>query len=340
MRFVAFLGLLVPSAQGYSEGSHQAVAFAAFNYLSDTSKDFVQAALNVGDRADVAQTMMDVSSWADRMGNTTVPGSADWHYHNAPADFVTYAPNKCEENGCLVWALAEQVAIAADDTTSPEALEQALKFVIHFVADLHQPLHVGRASDDGGNVIGADLEESVNKRLDRHGKGTLHKIWDLALPEYASLRERNRTEPAAAPRSARKDELFPKRSPAEVGLDLTATMEKDEKDAATLRGLNLLTIDDRNFLETLFGSVAVDVHHTGLASAYQTQALKSKLGKLEIDEKYLELHLPTLQGLLRDASWRLGQVLNTIASARATKGLAASSAAAPPVADFDSLVIS
>jgi hypothetical protein len=81
--------------------------------------------------------------------------------------------------------------LARGDSAGSSRLD-ALRFLVHFIVDLHQPLHVGRASDRGGNTIDV-----------RYGATTvnLHRFWDTDVLEVAGL-SRREYERALAPKVA------------------------------------------------------------------------------------------------------------------------------------------
>jgi hypothetical protein len=216
-----------------------------------------------------------------------------------------------------MFALAEQVALASNPCTSSDALEKAIMFIIHLLVDLHQPLHVGKASDDGGLGVPATLERDIGARLNKNGRGSLHKIWDMAVPEYASMQNRFQKQPEVQGKFLRRSESFPTKSPAEIGHKLASSMGPEEEDAVTLKGLDASNVNYQINLNRLFNAIALEVHNLGLGSAYVTGDLKRELGgKLVVDQNYLELQIQTLQRLLSRASHRLAQILNTIAEAR------------------------
>ncbi len=132
-------------------------------------------------------TLASVASWADRIRDKN---TAAWHYVNLPrdADCRYVAARDCPGDDCVVGALEVQVKRLASNAPPAERLE-ALKWVVHLVGDLHQPLHAGFADDRGGNTY----------QLQAFEKGTnLHAVWDSGL-----LRE---IEPNAAVLAARLDE--------------------------------------------------------------------------------------------------------------------------------------
>lgn len=101
------------------------------------------------------------------------PLTAAWHYTNFdPADGCRYAEEKsCPDGQCVVGALERQVQTLTSATT-PDSQLKALKWVVHLVGDVHQPLHAGLAGDKGGNL----------SQVQAFGRGTnLHSVWDGVL---------------------------------------------------------------------------------------------------------------------------------------------------------------
>src|SRR5579872_835217 len=127
-------------------------------------------------------SLADVSTWADEVrGKAEYQQTGSWHYINLPLGlnydaFKNKVENMLEAN--VYSALAEQMRLITDKTVSREKKIDALKFVVHFVGDLHQPMHVSRAEDKGGNTI----------QLNYEGQGTnLHSVWDSKLIEQTGL---------------------------------------------------------------------------------------------------------------------------------------------------------
>jgi hypothetical protein len=77
---------------------------------------------------------------------------------------------RCADGNCVIAAIPAQYALLADRTQPDAARREALKFLVHLVADIHQPLHAGHRRDLGGNRFQVNLD----------GEGTnLHKVWDV-----------------------------------------------------------------------------------------------------------------------------------------------------------------
>jgi hypothetical protein len=115
------------------------------------------------------QDLGELGLWADRIrAEPAYADSAPWHYMNidddaAISDFV-HPPE-----GDVLWAIEHFSERLANGLLDDAARAEALKFLVHFVVDLHQPLHVGRAGDRGGNAV----------KLEFRGEETnLHRYWD------------------------------------------------------------------------------------------------------------------------------------------------------------------
>ena len=155
---------------------HEAVAIVAYRALTPIARQRVDALLALEPGA----TLASVSSWADQSRDRS---TAAWHYVNMPrgSDCVYQAARDCRDGQCVVEALNAQAQKLAA-TSGAEQL-QALKYVVHFIGDVHQPLHAGFADDKGANTY----------QLQAFGRGTnLHALWDSGMvgdiaPGSASL---------------------------------------------------------------------------------------------------------------------------------------------------------
>ena len=160
-------------------------------------------------------TLAGVATWADDLRNRdpeSFKRTSRWHYVNLSSDSCRYAPERdCKDGQCVVAAIDAQRAILADRTQPPAARRDALKFLVHFVGDVHQPLHANARNDQGGNKyqisLRTDIEPEAYAR-DRYVGGimgtNLHSVWDyyvlaeagLDLPEYAARLDREPWPPA------------------------------------------------------------------------------------------------------------------------------------------------
>lgn len=119
-------------------------------------------------------TLSSTSTWADEHRN---PTTSAWHYINFPRGDCNYVPERdCPEGRCVVSALERQLMVLASDAP-PEKRLLALKYVTHFAADIHQPLHAAFGDDRGGNSY----------QVQALGRGTnLHALWDIGLGHLSS----------------------------------------------------------------------------------------------------------------------------------------------------------
>jgi hypothetical protein len=127
--------------------------------------------------------------WADRIrSNPAYANAAPWHYVNIP-DGASIADHVTPPEGDVLWAIEHFRARLGDTSLDDRERGEALRFLVHFVVDLHQPLHVGRAEDRGGNEIEIVYEgETID----------LHSFWDTQAVE----RHRQNIERAGIPDAA------------------------------------------------------------------------------------------------------------------------------------------
>jgi len=156
------------SASAWGNEGHRIVAAVAEAGLSPGARQRVNELLALEPGA----SLESISNWADEVKS---PTTARWHDVNLPRDAgCTYvATRDCPEGQCVVSAIRTQTAVLASPA-SADARLKSLKYLVHLVADLHQPLHAGFADDRGGNQY----------QVQAFGHGTnLHALWDTGLIE-------------------------------------------------------------------------------------------------------------------------------------------------------------
>ena len=185
---VSALALAPIPAAAWGVKAHALVAELAELRLSVAAKAETQRLLALEPGATLA-------SIASRVDDERTPLDAAWHYVNIArdADCRYDAARDCTDGQCVVAAIERQRAVLA--SAAPDAARlQALKYVVHLVADVHQPLHAGFADDRGGNRY----------QVQSLGRGTnLHAGWDAdhhdARPGGTTgLLDALRRQPAAA----------------------------------------------------------------------------------------------------------------------------------------------
>lgn len=175
MILVCIILYLINLTHQWSGDAHRIVASIAYRFLSSSAKDFVADHLCDKDSNKVAKSLIDVSIFAD-----SVEWSEELHFSSTPKHNCSPFEQErdCGKNGrCIVTAIGNYTSRASDIGLSKEERSEALKFLVHLVADIHNPMHVGFAEDAGGNFIG--LSNPPDK--------SLHEVWDFDLVNHKQL---------------------------------------------------------------------------------------------------------------------------------------------------------
>ncbi len=167
MKLILCAAVLFLSQKAFSWGpqGHSVVAQVAENNLTPNAKASVRRILQNA-------SLVDVANWADTIRNDPQWNhTSTWHYVTIE-DGDNYSNSEHAHEGDVVSAITEMVKILKDQKSPASDKQNALKFIVHFVGDVHQPLHVGRGDDRGGNEI----------RLTFEGKtSNLHALWDTLM---------------------------------------------------------------------------------------------------------------------------------------------------------------
>lgn len=169
----ACAAMIAPSpAFAWGKTGHRVVAALAEPQLSGLARAHIEQILGPGESLDEA------ANWPDEM--RSAPGtfwrktSPPWHY--VTLDGITY--DHAPPEGDALEALDHFTAVLKDPKASRSDQQMALRFIVHLVGDLHQPLHVGKCCDRGANDV----------KVTWFGKPTnLHAVWDSALVDDEQL---------------------------------------------------------------------------------------------------------------------------------------------------------
>ncbi|MGA2075412.1 MAG: S1/P1 nuclease [Terriglobia bacterium] len=164
------LALILPSLPGFPWGyeGHQVIALIAMKYMT------ADAQARAGDLLD-GSAIDAVANWADDYRHD-YRETGPWHYIDIPlADSKIDLARECPDGDCVIAKTQQFLAVLKDPKADKDAKAQALRFVIHFVGDLHQPLHDEDNGDKGGNTRYVVFE--------RH-PDDLRWIWDTGLLEH------------------------------------------------------------------------------------------------------------------------------------------------------------
>lgn len=179
----ALLCLAVAPAHAWGPRGHRLVGHLAQAQLTDAARAEAKRLL-AGEKE---PSLAGVSTWADELrGSDPELGrsSAPWHYVNIGENHCRYERDThCPDGDCVVEAINDQALILADRSRSDAERLQALKFLVHFVGDVHQPMHAGYGRDRGGNTYQVSLRGDGG---DSQGTN-LHALWDSGL--FRGLRD-------------------------------------------------------------------------------------------------------------------------------------------------------
>lgn len=178
VKMLSYLLLTLTATNGalaWGSLGHETVAYIATHYVKSHTKEWAQAIL--GDTS--TSYLANVATWADSYRYTSAGKfSAGYHFIDAQDD----PPNSCNVDydrdcvgtGCVVSAIANYTRrVQEPDSLSDEQVTDALKFIVHFLGDITQPLH-----DEAFEVGGNDVDVTFN------GDDTnLHHVWDTNAPE-------------------------------------------------------------------------------------------------------------------------------------------------------------
>jgi hypothetical protein len=172
LAFVAVAALAPSPASAWGKTGHRVVAAIADTQLSGLARAQIEQILGPGESLDEA------ANWPDEM--RSAPGAfwqktaTPWHYLTLNGIIYDHAPPE----GDALEALARFSKTLRNPNASGEDKQLALRFIVHLVGDLHQPLHVGKCCDRGGNDV----------KVTFFGKPTnLHAVWDSLLVDDEQL---------------------------------------------------------------------------------------------------------------------------------------------------------
>lgn len=162
----AFLAL---ASFGWGQKGHDVTAAIAELHLTPQAQAAVDSLLD-------GKSIIYWANWLDNASNTPeYKYTKTWHYKNVN-EGVPYDKMGLNTAGDAITAINSQVKVLSDPNATKEQKSLALKILIHVVGDIHQPMHMGHATDLGGNKIKV-------KFFDRDTN--LHSAWDGSLPDAA-----------------------------------------------------------------------------------------------------------------------------------------------------------
>jgi hypothetical protein len=170
--------MMVGPAWGWGRLGHRVAGKIAEARLTPSARAAVLALLEPG------ESLADVSTWADEV-RRDMPESGPWHYVNVPITEPRYDARFAPREGCVITKIDDFRKILADPRAPRLERQKALKFLAHFVQDMHQPVHVGHRDDRGGNDLQVQFFDKGSN---------LHRVWDSGLLDHANRPEKEWVE--------------------------------------------------------------------------------------------------------------------------------------------------
>ena len=184
---IAFL--LPPALLAWGPEGHEVVAALAQSLLSDPAKAGVQSVIG-------NSTLSSVSNWADQVRSQR-DETYNWHFVDIPKSAASFSEDRdcflptnghagaaTDHHNCVVDRITLFKQILADTTRAPQDRQEALKFIVHFVADVHQPFHAVGDEAGGNRVL---ITEFGSTQCNGNRPCNLHGAWDSGMIEHTGM---------------------------------------------------------------------------------------------------------------------------------------------------------
>lgn len=202
--FLVLLAAIAAPAPASAWGckGHQVIALLAEKHLTPHAREMVQKILGASPidpnlsrycKEGGIDAMADASTWPDDI-RAQRPETSPWHYIDIPLGVTASAAHGnlekfCPKEGCVSSAIRDELATLRSPDAGAQKKAEALRFLIHFVGDLHQPLHAVSNNDLGGNCVPVaffvEIPQLRNKQMDIYSPN-LHAVWDANILEKDS----------------------------------------------------------------------------------------------------------------------------------------------------------
>jgi len=161
------LCVICPKSSAFGSDAHKVITQIAESQLTEVSRPHIRHIAS-------EFSLHELAVWPDRIrGQLAWRKSAGWHYINSKDD-EPFNIKPHTQNGNILSALTYYHQRLSDPLLDRQQRMQSLAFFMHFIQDLHQPLHVGYQHDRGGNDISVQW---LNEKKPRN----LHWVWDTGL---------------------------------------------------------------------------------------------------------------------------------------------------------------
>ncbi len=269
-------------ALAWGEYGHRTVASIAWAYLTPTARAEVTRLLAKERLAETPtcplKTIEDASYWPDciRGLGDRFNYSFPWHYQNLNVCQPFDIKKSCPDGNCVSAQIERHARLLADRKVPDREKLLSLAWLVHFMGDMHQPLHAGDASDRGGNNVKAAYGLKAPERMN------LHRIWD------SDLAERTLSEPPGDPAG-----LISQITPEQAAQWRQGTLADWMKEAWTASGQYAYgKLDGVKICEAAPQQrVMVDEHY--IAETRETVREQAKRAGVRLAKMLNELYAPT-----------------------------------------------
>jgi hypothetical protein len=168
---ILFASLTMIDGFGWGATGHRATGLIAEQYLSAKAKKRIRQILE-------QESLAMVSTWMDEIrSDSTYNYTTDWHWTTIP-DGGRYKDVESNPDGKVVMMIEKFTKELKSGKLTSKQQKEYLKMLIHMVGDLHQPLHVGRPGDRGGNEVKVKWAGEDSN---------LHRVWDSDMIDDTKL---------------------------------------------------------------------------------------------------------------------------------------------------------
>ena len=175
--FIIATAVLFPIVcSGWGRDGHQIIAAIAEDHLNETTKVMVQSLIG-------NNHLYSIATWADDIRQER-RDTGPWHYVNIPLGGKYDANRDCAPpRSCVVAKIGEFAKVLMDKSAPREERVDALKFLVHFVGDVHQPMH---AAKEGAGGNGVHVSFLSNNQCGPY-ECNLHGVWDTSMIMHAGM---------------------------------------------------------------------------------------------------------------------------------------------------------
>ncbi|RAJ01684.1 S1/P1 nuclease [Chitinophaga skermanii] len=178
MLVLAFALFITTSSYAWGPIGHRVVAELASRHLTPRAQKAISDLIGT-------ETLAMIANWPDFIKSDTTgkyKHTNNWHYVDFPGHISCEEVHKMIADGKASGEAYNQIVALSKTLKDPKASKEdkvfALTFLVHIIGDVHQPLHVGRDEDQGGNKIAVQWFNTPSN---------LHRVWDEQLIDYQQL---------------------------------------------------------------------------------------------------------------------------------------------------------